>query len=237
MKKGKTQKILDIIIPVHYEEDNIKKLIYLVRKYVKTPNEMLLVYQDEKDPTLEIIRRNSKKYRNIISIKSKYGIGMIQALKTGFEKSTAKIICVMMADLSDDPRDIDLMIRKIDKGFDLVCASRYIKNGKRTGGPVLKGFLSFFACYTLKLLTGIPTHDATNAFKCFRANVLKKITIESASGFEFALELTVKSFSLGYKIAEIPTKWKEREKGNSKFNLLRIFPMYLRWYLYAVKKH
>jgi dolichol-phosphate mannosyltransferase len=227
---------VDIILPVYHEEENIEQVILGIDKYVKTPHITTLVLQDKKDPTIPVITKVRRKDKTIRIIYTQDGKGMLKALRRGITHSTSEIIVITMADLSDDPRDIDKMILKIKKGYDLVCASRYMKGGKHTGGPRIKGFLSYLGCKTLKLLTDIPTNDATNAFKCFRRGIINQITIESEEGFELPLELTVKAYTLGLKITEIPTSWKDRVKGNSQFTLLTNLKFYLKWYFYGVKK-
>ena len=95
-----------------------------------------------------------------------------------------------------------------------------MNRGKRIGGPRLKGFLSYAACITLNKLMRLPTTDATNAFKCFRRSVIEQIKIESTQGFEMPLELTVKAFSKGLRITDVPTTWRDKRKGVIKILLL-----------------
>lgn len=224
---------LTIILPVYHEEENIQEVIAQIQKHVKTPHSVMVVYDLKDDPTLAKIKE-MKLQKSIVLQKNIYGRGIVNALKTGIQKAKSEIVVIMMADLSDDPKDIDKMVKKIDQGYDIVCASRYSQKGKRIGGPVFKGFLSRISCLSLAFFTGIPTKDATNAFKLFRRDIFKNIKIESVGGFEFPLEVTVKAFVQGKKITEIPTVWKERESGNSKFKLLHWFPQYLRWYFFAI---
>lgn len=226
---------LDIILPIYHEEDNIAETIHRIEKNVKTDCQLILIYDEESDPTVKIVRKLKNKFGNIREIKNMFGNGIVSAMKTGFKKSKSEILVIMTADLSDNPKDVDKMVKKINEGYDLVSASRYTNGGKRSGGSVLKGFLSYLACKTLNMLTGIPTTDSTNAFKCFRKSLIDKIIIESIGGFELPLEITVKAHALKAKIAEIPTIWNERRKGKSKFKLLTLLPHYLRWYLFALK--
>ena len=86
----------------------------------------------------------------------------------------------------------------------------------------------------MHLLTGIPTNDATNSFKMYRKKIFKEISIESNGGFEIGLEIVVKSFLKGFKIAELPTIWHDRVKGKSNFKLMQWIPAYLRWYFLAI---
>jgi len=139
-----------------------------------------------------------------------------------------------MADLSDDVAAIDKMYKLLQNKFDIICASRYMPGGNKIGGPFIKTLLSKFAGISLHFFAGMPTHDATNAFKLYRRKVLNSITIESTGGFEYSLEILAKAKRLGYKITEIPTTWKDRENGKSRFKLFQWLPSYLRWYLFTI---
>lgn len=229
-----TKNKVDIILPAYHEQENIQKAISDIEKHVKTTHITTIVLQDKNDPTLQVIKTLQKKIKNLNVVFTKEGVGMLKALKEGFKQTKSPVITIMMADLSDDARDIDKMVKKINNGFDLVCASRYTTRGKRVGGPVVKGFLSYLACKSLSKLIGLPTQDATNAFKTFKRSIIKEITIESKEGFELPLELTVKAYHKGMKITEIPTIWNDRKNGKSKFLLLKNIPLYLKWYRYGV---
>jgi hypothetical protein len=88
---------------------------------------------------------------------------------------------------------------------------------------------------TLHYLRGVPTHDATNSFKLYDAAMVHDVSVESVAGFELGLELTVKAFLNGYRIAEIPSTWHDRTAGSSRFRILRWLPHYLEWYFYAFR--
>jgi dolichol-phosphate mannosyltransferase len=165
--------------------------------------------------------------------------GVVGAIATGFDEVREGPVVVLMADLSDDLSTIPAMFRLYCEGFDLVAGSRYSPGGGIVGGPFLKKNLSRLAGLSLALLRGVPTKDATNAFKMYDAAMLKNMTIESESGFEINLELTVKAFLMGYRIAETPTVWRDREAGKSNFKMWKWMPSYLRWYFCAFqpRKH
>lgn len=228
------QTTIDIILPAYFEQENIKKVITGIEKYVKTPHKITVVLQDKHDPTLPVVTSLIKITKSLNIIVTKNGKGMLKALSEGFKRTKAPIIVIMMADLSDNPKDIDKMVAKINNGADLVCASRYMPQGKRIGGPKVKGLLSYIACFTLHTFIRIPTTDATNAFKCVRRTLIDAIKIESKEGFEMPLELSVKAFHLGFVIADIPTTWRDRESGKSKFKLWQNLALYTKWYIYAI---
>lgn len=225
-----------IVLPVYHEENSIRRVVRGIEKHVITPHTTVLVFQDRHDQTVPIAKKLQKSFSNLEIIFTKNKTGMLPALLTGFSHAPrSAVIVITMADLSDDPRDIEKMIRKLDSGYDLVCGSRYCSGGRHLGGPLIKGFLSRFACLTLRFFTGIPTHDATNAFKCFRKSLLRHIKIESEEGFALPLELVVKAYALGYRIGEIPTTWKDREAGTSKFQIWRNLRFYLQWYFFGFR--
>lgn len=102
------------------------------------------------------------------------------------------------------------------------------------GGPRLKSLTSRLAGRSLRLLTGIPTADVTSAFKMYRRELLRNIAIKSDGGFEVSMEITVKAFLQGYRITEVPTTWRDRSGGESKFRMWKWLPKYLRWYAFAL---
>ena len=100
------------------------------------------------------------------------------------------------------------MLELYRQGNRIVCPSRYVRGGRQLGGPWLKRTLSRLAGLSLHWLVALPTHDATNNFRLYDAELVQQLTIESTGGFEVALELTAKAFPRGVKIAEVPTTWK-----------------------------
>ena len=161
------------------------------------------------------------------------GPGPANALKAGFAAACGEARIVMMADMSDDLRALGPMIQKFDEGFDLVSGSRYMPGGEQIGGPWLKGRLSRMAGVSLGIL-GLPTRDATNSFKLYRTRRLHTLSLQSTHGFEISLEIVVKAWRAGWRIAEVPSRWIDRVAGKSNFKLLRWLPRYMKWYGYAL---
>jgi len=107
-----------------------------------------------------------------------------------------------------------------------------MRGGKRLGRP-LQGFFSKAVGLILYYLIGIPTHDSSNAFKMYRKEALDAIDIKEA-GFASLLEITVKAFIKGFKITEVPTIWKKREAGKSKFKMSSVSKNYIYWFFWSV---
>ena len=227
---------LTIIIPVFNEGKNITKVVETIETEVKTPNQILVVYDFKEDSTLPVIRKMQKRNSNIKLVKNNVdnGRGVINAIKTGFDYVEDGALVVMMADMADDPETVDKMYQKIIGGFDVVCGSRYSQGGKHLGGPLIKSFLSWLADFLAPFLLGIPTFDLTNAFKMYRKKVINSIKIESTGGFELSMEIVIKANFKKFKITEVPTIWQDRTQGNSRFQLLKWLPKYIHWYLFGV---
>lgn len=226
---------LSIVIPVYNEEENISYTIERLENNLDIKHQIIIVNDHSEDKTKEVVEEIRKRYRNISIIDNKNLKGFANALRAGFSAVDFELIVPVMADLCDDPSTIEKMYKKINQGYDIVCGSRYMRGGKKIGGPFLKSFFSRFVSISLHILTKIPTHDITNAFKMYRKEVIENIDIKS-KGFEISIEIPLKAYFKGYRITEIPTVWKERTKGKSNFRIIRLIPNYLRWYLWAIWK-
>lgn len=230
---------LQIIIPVFNEGENIVNTLNEINNKIAVPYEIMVVYDFDEDNTLPVVNLYKEQYKslNICLMKNIYGRGGYNAIRTGFNFTKQEVVLVVMADCSDELSIVDLMYQKICEGYDIVCASRYIKGGKQIGGGLIKKIISRIAGVSLHYLTGIPTRDITNNFKMYRKKVIDSIQIESDGGFEIAMEIVVKAYFLGCKIVEIPSIWQDRARGKSRFQTMKWLPKYLRWYTFALKSH
>jgi dolichol-phosphate mannosyltransferase len=227
---------ITIVIPVYNEGANFDRLWAELRSTVRSDFTALVVYDFDEDDTVPEVKRIIEKGETQIRlVKNNVQRGVVGAIVTGFEQVEHGPILVVMADLSDDLRRVDSMLALYEQGYQLVAGSRYMKGGSLEGGPLLKQFLSRMAGLTLHWFRGIPTHDATNAFKIYDRDMLRTFTVESQHGFELNLELTVKAFLAGYRIGEVPSTWRDRTEGTSRFRLWAWMPSYLKWYFYAFR--
>jgi len=226
---------LAVVIPAHNEEDNIEEVINKVEGSLQMPHELIVVNDHSQDRTSELVLKASRRYPNVRLIENLNDKGFANAIKTGFANNRADVVVPVMADLCDDLRTIEEMYDKINAGYDVVAGARYIKNGARLGGSKIKGFFSCFVGWSLHYLLGVPIHDIANAFKMYRKSVLDGIDIKS-KGFEISMEIPLKAYYSGFRLAEVPTVWRERVKGKSNFNMFKLLPSYLRLYTWALFK-
>ncbi|HVX56991.1 MAG TPA: glycosyltransferase [Candidatus Saccharimonadales bacterium] len=227
--------LLNIVTPVFNEAENFPRLYEAVRKNIKTPHRLIVVYDFDEDNTVPVAKKYARKDKNLVLHKNTIGRGPLNALKSGFAAVQSGPVLIVMADLSDDLSMVDDMYAKYLDGASVVCGSRYMKGGRQVGGPLLKRTLSRLAGVSLYYVRGLPTHDVTNNFRMYDKGLLDIITIESRGGFEIAMEITVKAFRRGLPIAELPTTWHDRTAGEANFHLWKWLPSYLRWYFYALR--
>lgn len=224
-----------IVIPAHNEEATLEEVIKSIEHNVNSEHEIVVVDDHSTDQTADIVGKLTSEYKNINLVRNNDKPGFANALKTGFNNAKTDMVIPIMADLCDDPNTINKMYEKALRGFDIVCGSRYMEDGKKIGGPRIKTFFSCFVGISLNFLIGIPTQDIANSFKLYKKNVIENINIES-TGFEISVEIPLKGYFLGYKITEIPTIWTDRKHGKSKFNIFKHGRRYVRLYLWAIWK-
>lgn len=224
---------LAILLPVFNEGDAVEPVVRALTASVRTPHEVVVVYDFDEDSTVPVVRRIMSDLPNVRGLKNGLGPGVLNAMKAGIAGTNAPYVLISMADGSDDPGVVDKMVALAKQGADVVAASRYMKGGRQIGGPILKRLLSRVAGLTLHWLARVPTHDPTNNFKLYSRAFLDSTTIESRAGFELALELTVKAALAGRTIVELPTTWRDRTAGKSNFKLRKWLPHYLHWYRVA----
>ncbi len=224
---------LSVVIPARNEEDNIEETVNSLLPFVNPQEAEIIVVNDHStDNTAKIVKNLSGKYGFVKLVDNLKSPGFASALKTGFENASGEFVVPVMADRCDEPSTLPKMLEKTAEGYDLVCGSRYIRGGKRIGGPLAQGVFSRFVGITLHLFTGIGTRDAANAFKMYRREILLSLDLQE-KGFAVSMEACVNFFMRGCRIADVPTVWYGREKGKSKFRLSKTLP-YVRLYLTTI---
>jgi glycosyltransferase involved in cell wall biosynthesis len=226
---------LSVVVPVYNEGERVVPVLRALCKALATPHEVLVVHDFDDDTTVPPVRALAAELPTVRLVRNDLGRGVLNAMKAGIAASRGKHVLVTMADGSDDARDVEPMLRFGHLGADVVAASRYMRGGRQQGGPRLKRLLSRIAGLSLHAFAGVPIHDPTNNFKLYSREFLDSVTIESQAGFELAIELSVKAALAGRMMAEVPTTWRDRTAGQSRFQLRAWLPHYLRWYLLAFR--
>lgn len=215
-----TRKTL-IVVPTYNEKDNLSSLLEALTAF---PEEIhVLVVDDgspdgtgdiaaewcERTPRVHLIRRAGK-----MGLGSAYITGFRWALERDYER-----IFEMDADFSHDPKYVPDMLAAAENA-DLVIGSRYLTGVNVVNWPMSRLLLSWFANKYAKFVSGLPIHDCTAGFKCFRREVLEKIDLDriAASGYGFQIELHYKAWKKGFRLTEVPIVFVDRRAGTSKMS-------------------
>ncbi len=224
---------VSIIVTVYNEGDAIVDCLDRLFEAVRMDCEVLVVYDSPDDTTRPPTEAYAEIEPRVKPTLNTYGRGPANAIKFGFDHVKGPVAVVTMADGCDDPAQIDALVRLVERGVVVAAASRYMRGGQQVGGPMLKSFLSRSAGRSLALFARVGTNDATNSFKAYSVDFVKRVGVESDAGFEVGLELVAKARRYRQPVAEIPTIWLDRSFGVSNFKLARWLPKYLSWYRYA----
>jgi dolichol-phosphate mannosyltransferase len=210
-----------IIIPTYNELENLPRLLPEVLS--KDEGIHLLVVDDNSpDGTAAFVENEMQNNNRIHLIKRPAKQGLGTAYIAGFKfaiQNGYDFVFEMDADFSHDPKEIPRFLDEI-KSSDVVLGSRYINGVNVINWPLRRLLLSSFANLYTRFITGMPVHDATGGFKCFRREVLEAINLEkvTSNGYAFQIEITFKAWKKGFKVKEIPIIFVDRVKGKSKMS-------------------
>jgi len=224
---------VSIVVPVYEEGEHVLPFLERVIESVQIPFELLAVYDSMEDSTRPYLEKYAEEEPRVRPTLNTYGRGPARAIRFGMDAAEADVIVVTMADGSDDPAQIEEMVRLVERGVVIAAGSRYARGGRQVGGPAFKGFLSRMAGLSLYWLARVGTRDATNSFKAYDRSFIREVGVHSSAGFELGIELVAKAKRLGRPVGEVPTTWVDREAGDSNFKLAKWLPKYVRWYAFA----
>jgi dolichol-phosphate mannosyltransferase len=227
---------LSVLIPAHNEADCIAETVEAIRGRLlqeRIPFEILVVNDHSTDDTDAVLGRLAQ-HAEVRSIPNPRSNGVGLAIQAGLEAFTGDAVCIVMADASDDPNDIVAYYRKLTEGFDCVFGSRFTKQSRVVDYPFTKLFLNRAANAFIKLVFGLGYNDVTNAFKCYRRDVIDGIAPILSHHFNITVELPLKAIVRGYSYAVIPINWYNRTTGLSKFKIKEMGSRYLFIVLYVL---
>jgi dolichol-phosphate mannosyltransferase len=210
-----------IVVPTYNEKPNIERLISALLE--AGPDVSVLIVDDNSpDGTAACVEAIASTNPRVRLLKRPGKMGLGSAYIEGFRdvlKRGAEVVVQMDADFSHDPRHIPEFLEAI-KTSDLVVGSRYLNGVNVVNWPIERLLLSYFASVYTRVVTGLPVHDATSGFKCFRRKVLEAIDLDRiiSDGYCFQIEMTFRSWRKGFRVTEIPIVFVERHSGTSKMS-------------------
>lgn len=213
-----------IIIPTYNEKENIENIIRTVFNLQKCFH-ILVIEDNSPDGTADIVRRLQKEFPERLFMIERTGkLGLGTAYITGFKWSIEHrydYIFEMDADFSHNPDDLIRLYKAChDDGGDVAIGSRYISGVNVVNWPMGRVLMSYFASKYVRLVTGLPIHDTTAGYKCYRREVLETISLDKIrfKGYAFQIEMKFTAYKCGFKIIEVPVIFINRELGTSKMN-------------------
>lgn len=223
-----------IVIPTYNERENIVRLIKKIRQQFshlkKWDPKILIVDGNSPDGTAKLVKRLSKRHKNVHLLleKKKKGLGAayLEGMKHSFEKLKADIVITMDADLSHDPKYLPKFMEKIDEACDFVVGSRYIKDGSiPKNWPPHRKFLSIFGNLATQALLGSSAiHDWTTGYRAIKKEVFQKVApmMEKDSafkGYTFNISFAYHTIEAGFRAGQVPINFVDRTAGESKLGM------------------
>jgi len=213
-----------IIIPTYNEKENIEKIIRKIFS-LKKEFHILIIDDGSADGTAVIVKTLQEEFSNRLHIQEREKkLGLGTAYIHGFKwalNNNYKFIFEMDADFSHNPNDlIKLYHACSNNNQDLAIGSRYINGVNIVNWPMNRLLMSFFASKYVKMITGMPIHDSTAGFKCYKREVLETIILDKVQfvGYAFQIEMKFKTWKYGFNIVEVPVIFTDRTEGTSKMS-------------------
>lgn len=227
---------LSLVIPAHNEEESIGQTVNDVINELDLEGierEIIIVNDGSIDATSDIAENFAKKYSYVRVINRKAPNGFGRAVKEGLMSAKGDVLGVVMGDLSDDPKDITRCFREIEKGYDCIFGSRFMKQSVVKDYPLLKLIINRIANTFVQALFFIRANDITNAFKFYRRHVIDAVQPIQALYFNVTVELPLKAVVRGFSFKQIPINWYGRKSGVSKLGIRQMGRKYLFTVLYV----
>jgi dolichol-phosphate mannosyltransferase len=230
--------MLSILLPVRNEGINLRIMLKILRAVVDLPHEVLVVYDsagDDSIPVIDDVRRN---YPELRGVQNTLGNGVVNAIRSGVVSSQGDVILIFAADEVGPVLAIEDMIALIQEGCDFVSCTRYAHGGRRLGGSMIGGFLSYSANWLFHRLAGSPFTDATTGIKMFRKEIFPSLKLESRPvGWTVAFEMAIKAHHAGLRLGEVPIVSIDRlYGGESNFRLGPWVKEYSRWFMWGMRR-
>ncbi|MDJ0598399.1 MAG: glycosyltransferase [Crocosphaera sp.] len=219
-----------IVIPAYNEEGCIVSTVTLISQTLEKagiPYEILVVNDNSRDRTEELLQQINAQNPKVRYINNYYPNGFGFAVRCGLENFRGDAVAIVMADNSDSPENMIDYYHKLQEGYDCIFGSRFIKGGKVVDYPTHKLIVNRLANWFIQVLFGIPLNDTTNAFKAYRKEVIEGISPLLSHHFNLTVEIPLKAITRGYSYCIIPITWRNRTTGVSKLKLKEMGSRYL----------
>jgi dolichol-phosphate mannosyltransferase len=222
--------LLSVIIPARNEEGCIGSTVehlHLELRLHNIPHEIVAVDDGSTDGTWGILTQLQARIAALVPVKNEGLHGFGRAVICGLDRMQGDAAVIMMADESDDCRDVTRYWQELNRGWDCVFGSRFVKGGGVIEYPRLKLTLNRLANFCIRLLFRIRLNDTTNAFKAYRRTTIDGCRPLISPHFNLTVELPLKAIVRGFSWTVIPITWRNRHAGIAKFKIKEMGSRYL----------
>jgi glycosyltransferase involved in cell wall biosynthesis len=207
---------LSVVAPLYNESENVQPLVDWILEALSTYQgtyEIILVDDGSRDDTWSRIAGAALAHPQVHGLRLGRNVGQTAAMMAGFDHARGRVVVSLDGDLQNDPRDIPMLVAKLDEGYDLVCGWRQRRQDKL----ILRKVPSWVANRLIRRLTGVPITDNGCSLKAYRRELLDRISLY-AEQHRFIPAL---SASVGARITELPVRHHARRFGESKYGISR----------------
>jgi dolichol-phosphate mannosyltransferase len=222
--------LLSVVIPALNEEGCICSTVehlHVELRLHSVPHEIIVVDDGSTDRTWELLAELRARLSQLVPIKNESLHGFGRAIICGLDHAKGDAMIIMMGDESDDCRDVVRYWEELNKGWDCVFGSRFMKGGGTVDYPKIKWLINRLANFFLKTLFAIRLNDTTNAFKAYRREVIDGCRPLIAPHFNLTVELPLKAVVRGFSWNVIPITWRNRRAGKTKLMMREMGSRYL----------
>jgi dolichol-phosphate mannosyltransferase len=226
----KPLELLSVVIPAQNEEGCICSTVehlHLELRLHEVPHEIVVVDDGSGDRTWELLSRLKETIPNLMLSQNNGQHGFGRAIIRGLNRMRGDAVVIMMADESDDCRDVVRYWKLLNEGYDCVFGSRFLKGGGVIDYPRIKLLLNRMANFFIKTIFAIRLNDTTNAFKAYRREVIDGCRPLIAPHFNLTVELPLKAIVRGFSWTVIPITWRNRRTGAPKLKIKEMGSRYL----------
>ncbi len=222
--------LLSVVIPVRNEERCIASTVEhldLELRLRSVPHEIIVVDDGSTDSTWRELTQLRERVVSLRPVRNPGPNGFGRAVAYGLDQLAGDAVVVMMADESDDCRDVVRYWEVLNQGWDAVFGSRFVKGGGVIDYPWIKLTLNRLANAFVRFMFRIRLNDTTNAFKAYRTSVIQGCRPLLSPHFNITVELPLKTIVRGFTWTVIPITWRNRRSGVSKFQIKEMGSRYL----------
>jgi len=233
---GEPLQLLSVVIPARNEEGCIAATVehlHLELRLQQIPHEIVVVDDGSTDSTWNILQELRARIQECNPVQNLGEHGFGRAITYGFDHLSGDAVVVMMADESDDCRDVVRYWQLLGEAWDAVFGSRFIRGGAVVDYPRHKLLLNRMANLFLRMMFRVPLNDFTNAFKAYRHTVIDGCRPYLSPHFNLTVELPLKTIVRGYSWTVVPITWRNRRAGESKLKIKEMGSRYLFVALYC----